>query len=133
MPLEQETAVTSQGALDLDDAEATVEAAIADGRVRMIIEPVKGDGWGRMTVPDGFAGEWGQHRNIHVISIPAGGEIRGFNLDDDGVAWVRPPVYSGEWPELNAAVAQHLGVVVAPFTVEPGGGRVTWGSNGETL
>lgn len=48
---------------------------------------------------------------VHVMSRPAGGEIRGYALVD-GVAYLRLPVTPREWGEVDDAVAAALGVEV---------------------
>lgn len=44
---------------------------------------------------------------IHVISRPAGGEIRGYVLSG-GVAVLRRHSHPEKWPEVDAAVAEAL-------------------------
>lgn len=56
---------------------------------------------------------WGDERYIHVISLRAGGEIRGYRLcTDRGCAHVRLPAYEGHWPEIDALVARVVGCKV---------------------
>lgn len=84
-----------------------VESAFADGRLSIIVDdertldprrssfvarPVKWDGHGAF---------------VHVMSSPAGGEIRGYVLIK-GALHLRLPNYAGEWPELNTAVERRL-------------------------
>lgn len=48
---------------------------------------------------------------IHVISKPAGGEVRGYVLAK-GVAFVRYPTTPRDWPEVDAALASAIGVTI---------------------
>lgn len=83
-----------------------IEAAFADDRLFIEVDaekqlhpylsfvdrPAKWDGVGAL---------------VHVISRPAGGEIRGYVLID-GKLHLRLPNYAGNWPELDAAVARRI-------------------------
>lgn len=57
---------------------------------------------------------------VHVISPHAGGEIRGYLLIEHRLH-LRLPCYSGEWPEMDMAVGDHLGAVVVPYRADAGG------------
>lgn len=48
---------------------------------------------------------------IHVISKPAGGEVRGYVLHEDK-AFIRRPCTPEEWDEVDRAVEAALGVTV---------------------
>lgn len=48
---------------------------------------------------------------VHVMSVSAGGEIRGYAIHD-GTAYLRRPAYTGDWPEMDAEVSRVLGVPV---------------------
>lgn len=88
------------------DYSAEVEQAFVDGRLYLLVDdernlnphllfvdpPKKWDGRGAL---------------VHVISKPAGGEIRGFILID-GRLHMRLPNYAGAWPELDAAVSRRM-------------------------
>lgn len=83
-----------------------VEQAFADGRLYLQVDaerthspylslvdrPAKWDGIGSI---------------VHVISRPAGGEIRGYVLIA-GKLHLRLPNYAGDWPELDVAVARRV-------------------------
>lgn len=47
-------------------------------------------------------------RVVHVMSKPAGGEIRGYVLDAQGGLRLRLPAYAGDWPELDRAIVESL-------------------------
>jgi hypothetical protein len=51
---------------------------------------------------------------VHVISPPAGGEIRGYVWVSESLR-LRSPCYSGEWLDMDAAVSKALGVPVSPY------------------
>ena len=83
-----------------------VESAFIDGRLFVQVDyeknldphlsfeasPAKWDGRGQL---------------VHVISKPAGGEIRGYVLID-GALHLRLPNYAGDWPDLDAAVRRRI-------------------------
>lgn len=87
-------------------ADTDVESAFIDGRLYIVVNdecrlnphllfeerPAKWDERGRI---------------VHVISKPAGGEIRGYIMID-GALHLRLPNYAGDWPDLDAAVARRL-------------------------
>jgi len=50
-----------------------------------------------------------KYRLVHVISKPAGGEIRGYVMTGDGSLRMVGPNYRGDWPELDAAVLKRTG------------------------
>lgn len=54
---------------------------------------------------------YGQIDLLHVMSKPAGGEIRGYQRPSDSAEpWtVRTPNYTGCWPEMDAAVTALTG------------------------
>lgn len=97
--------LTAQTEMSLDYS-SDVETAFGDGRLSIIVDderslslhlsfiarPAKWDGRGAV---------------VHVVSRPAGGEIRGYVLIA-GVLHLRLPNYAGEWPELDAAVERRL-------------------------
>lgn len=60
----------------------------------------------------------GELELLHVMSVPAGGEIRGYQRPrgKSDAAWtVRQPCYTGDWPEVDAAVAALVGGAVKGF------------------
>lgn len=52
---------------------------------------------------------------VHVMSRPAGGEIRGYVLYD-GQLRLRLPCYTGAWPEMDRVVAEAVGVTEIQVT-----------------
>jgi hypothetical protein len=86
-----------------------VEAAFMAGRVRLVIDKPR-----PMTSREiGFAGDGLKTLRslnhtltiVHVMSKPAGGEIRGYVIvDNEKTLRVRTPNYTGRWPDLDAAV-----------------------------
>ena len=96
-----------------------VEQAIADGHLSIVVDPERRLG------NYGFVGDrnYGPEipiRVVHVMSRPAGGEIRGYVLVD-GELRLRIPCYTGHWPEMDAAVSRHIGASVAPYECSAGG------------
>jgi hypothetical protein len=93
-----------------------VEQAFTDGRLYVEIDeprsisphlafvnrPAKWDGRGSL---------------VHVISRPAGGEIRGYVLIE-GKLHMRLPNHAGDWPELDAAVARRVSAKGCGFGVD---------------
>lgn len=49
---------------------------------------------------------YGSHRRIHVISTFAFGEIRSYELAEDGRLLLAYPCHTGPWPEMDAEVAR---------------------------
>ena len=85
-----------------------VEAAFLDGRLSLLIDgPTKEPMW-RFNYAGGH-GSQAEGRLVHVLSRPAGGEIRGYVLTSDGVLRLRMPCYSGRWPEMDEAVRVRVG------------------------
>lgn len=100
---------TNQFELALDYS-GEVEAAFADGRLSVIVDPARS-----LQPYLSFVGsppKWDGHGAlVHVVSRPAGGEIRGYILIGNSLH-LRLPSYAGDWPELDAAVARRLGKAV---------------------
>lgn len=63
-------------------------------------------------------------RGVHVMSRHAGGEIRGYVIDDDGGLRLRGPCYTGKWDLMDQEVAAVLGGRIVPYVVFSGGGEV---------
>jgi hypothetical protein len=57
---------------------------------------------------------------VHVMSIHAGGEVRGYFLVD-GKLRLRLPCYGGEWVEMDAAVSAALGAPVVSYRLDASG------------
>lgn len=51
---------------------------------------------------------------VHIISKHAGGEIRGYVIHA-GRLKLRLPCYTAEWPEMDRAVSEALGLPVVGF------------------
>lgn len=87
-----------------------VEAAFADGRLYLILGEVQP--LTRLTADFVGADSYGvkaagKLRWVHVISKPAGGEIRGYAIvEGENVLRIRLPNYRGDWPELDNAVQE---------------------------
>lgn len=64
---------------------------------------------------------YGRIRKIHVMSKPAGGEIRGY-MSIEGGPWLPAnPCYSGEWAEMDREVEKRREITIAPYRVTAGG------------
>jgi hypothetical protein len=104
---------------DTADCSRCIEAAFADGRFYLQVDaPSDGDRIG------GYIGQQlrDRVRVVHVISKPAGGEIRGYVVTEDRALRLRTPCYSGHWPALDEAVRTRTGAgSIAPYTVSDGG------------
>lgn len=85
-----------------------VAAAFADGRLWLIIDEPRPMHPNREIAFEGDVGlRSANHRLtiVHVMSKPAGGEIRGYVLvDDETDLRVRRPNYTGDWLEMDAEV-----------------------------
>lgn len=99
---EPRTAV--QGALAF--AENEVEDAFADGRLSLLQYPVRRAGHGFAYV--GRQIEDDEATTVHVMSKPAGGEIRGYMRMPDRSLRLRLPCYTGDWPEMDEAVRRRV-------------------------
>lgn len=101
---------------DIDD----VTEAIQAGRVYVVTgkpRPMSRD-------LGGFIGEHGVAygdliRFVHVVSKPAGGEIRGYVLTADGRLRLRLPCRSGRWDAMDRAVLAQVDGArsIAPYEV----------------
>jgi len=88
-----------------------VESAFTDGRLSIVVDDERTLQWHLSFVarPE----KWDCRGSIvHVVSKPAGGEIRGYVLIN-GTLHMRLPNYEGDWPELDAAVERRLGARIA--------------------
>lgn len=99
-----------------------VEDAFADGRLFVVVDPPRPHG----NRSAAFAGCNGIKydapiRFVHVVSKPAGGEIRGYVLTEDGVLRGRVPCYTGDWPEIDAAVLARVAGARSVLPVGAGG------------
>ncbi len=57
----------------------------------------------------------GKVETLHVMSRPAGGQIRGYMRREGDREWrVWAPNYTRDWPEMDAAVAALTGDQVSP-------------------
>ena len=72
-----------------------------------------------------FAGVWSlagtKVRGVRVMSSHAGGQIRGYVLDEHGGLRLAGPCYTGHWQEMDEEVARVLGAQVVPYQVTAGG------------
>lgn len=66
---------------------------------------------------------------LHVISVHAGGEIRGYKrpVDSDGPWKLRTPSYPMDWPEVDAAVADLVRQQVNGADFDRGGVQLALG------
>lgn len=62
-------------------------------------------------------------RTVHLMSKPAGGEIRGHWLVN-GCLWLRSPCYTGIWEQIDNLVSETVSAPVAPYEMD--GSRVQW-------
>jgi hypothetical protein len=79
-----------------------VAEAFADGRLSLIVDKPQ-DYHHRLSMFAGSQSYSGEIRWVHVMSRPAGGEIRGYALLESGDLRLRLPDYTGHWPEMDAA------------------------------
>ncbi len=107
------------------DPAVLVAEAFRDGRVYLQIDPPRPLG-GRAAafVGDRAIAPTATIRLVHVMSKPAGGEIHGYVLTEDGALRLRLPCYTGPWPEMDAEVLARVPGArsVAPYA--PGAGGV---------
>lgn len=94
------------------ECRACVAAAFADGRLSLVVDDAMplgralgGRGWN--FAGDAKADSADIARVVHVMSKPAGGEIRGYVLID-GALRQRGPCYAGPWPVLDAEVLKRV-------------------------
>jgi hypothetical protein len=88
---------------------------LAANDIRVEVDPPRKAG----LIDSGFVGQRdiNPHADacfVHVINPRAGGEIRGYVLIEHRLH-LRLPCYSGEWPEMDMAVGDHLGALVVPY------------------
>lgn len=101
-----------------------VEAAFASGSVWLVVdEPRKP--YGRHE--GAYVGESPRDADlvlVHVMSKAHSGECRGYVLTTDGALRLRLPCYTGEWPEMDAAVLARVPGArsVAPYRAISGSG-----------
>jgi len=67
---------------------------------------------GHVRAGEYMSSEGARFTTVHVISRPAGGEIRGYIQIEDGALLLRTPAYPPDWPELDAEVSRRLGLPV---------------------
>jgi hypothetical protein len=53
----------------------------------------------------------GDYRHVRVLSVHAGGEVRSYELAEDGTLLLAYPCYSGLWPEMDAEVQRIIAQV----------------------
>lgn len=88
---------------------AEVREAFAEGTLRVEVDAPVGAGNLTSHVAGGLE-LGGQVTWVHVLSKPAGGEIRGYAKVGD-VLRLRLPAYPVHWTELDAEVCERLGCV----------------------
>lgn len=94
------------------DCPTCIEAAFTAGRLSLVIDDAMplgralgGYGWNFAGCGGAAINASAQVRVVHVISVHAHGEIRGYVLTTgDGALRQRGPCYIGPWPVLDAAV-----------------------------
>lgn len=94
------------------DCPTCIEAAFTAGRLSLVIDDAMplgralgGYGWNFAGCGGAAIDASAQVRVVHVISVHAHGEIRGYVLTTgDGALRQRGPCYIGPWPVLDAAV-----------------------------
>lgn len=97
------------------DANDDVRAAFGDGRLYLRVEArgkYSSEWSGHVRAREAMALYGCSFQTVHVISRPAGGEIRGYIQIDGGALLLRTPAYPPDWPELDCAVSEELGVPV---------------------
>jgi hypothetical protein len=61
-------------------------------------------------------------RIVHVINTAVRGEVRGYVLVvEDATLHLRTPCSTGEWTEIDDAIAKRLDASVVPYVVSAGG------------
>lgn len=102
--------MAEQMPLALADEHANdIAAAFQDGRMYLIVDkPVRSCGYRDSMVAGGEAADPdGNVTWVHVISKPAGVEMRGYARVGDELR-LRLPAHPVEWPEVDAEVCRHL-------------------------
>lgn len=104
------------GAAAVQDSR-TVEEAFELGDLRVEVDdPVPVTRQTAAFVGDDLVKPGTQVRVVHVISKPARGEVRGYVLVEGETALrLRTPCYSGDWPEMDAAVQRRVLEIVDPL------------------
>lgn len=97
-----------------------VKAAFEDGRLRVEVDEPVSVGNYTSAVAGGGLEPGGKVTWVHVISKPAGGEIRGYAKIGDELR-LRLPAYPMHWDEVDAEVCRRLGCtrVVLPQRKRP--------------
>jgi len=93
-----------QAAFQFDGTD--VDEAFSDGRLSLLVLPVRRAG--QYYAYEGRTLDHDEAHTVHVMSKPAGGEIRGYMLMPDGSLRLRLPNYTGAWPEMDAAVERRV-------------------------
>lgn len=87
--------------------------AFEEGRLYLLVNehPRYHNGFSGHVHAGAFVGHDGPFATVHVISRPAGGEIRGY-LRIEGMLYLRLPVNPREWDALDLEVSRQLGCPV---------------------
>jgi hypothetical protein len=108
----------TQGALF--EAVSAEREAFKDGRLYLLVKehPHYHNGFSGHVHAGAFLGYDEPFATVHVMSPPAGGEIRGY-LRIEGMLYLRPQANPPEWDALDVEVSRQLGcpVVVKELAV----------------
>lgn len=85
-----------------------VAVAFARGRLFVEVDPPRKNRWMADFVGKDTFDSDADLRIVHVVSGPAGGEIRGYVLTEDGALRLRLPAYPHAWPELDTEVLRRV-------------------------
>ncbi|MBZ4398657.1 hypothetical protein [Myxococcus sp. AS-1-15] len=98
-----------QMVLELGTEDTEVRDAFADGFMYVLVSrPERSAGHRDSMVCGGNAADAsGMVRWVHVMSKPAGGEVRGYALVGDELR-LRLPAHPESWPEVDAEVCKRL-------------------------
>lgn len=102
--------MATPGRLDFD-SDGGVREAFDDGRLSLLVKEhprYDSRAWGSHVRASAFISHGQPFATVHVMSKPAGGEIRGYVRLN--VLHLRYPVMA--WPELDEEVSRRLGLPV---------------------
>lgn len=110
--------------------------AFEDGRLYLLVQEGRysPDWSGHVCAGRYLQARGAPHRTVHVISRPAGGEVRGYITIDGSPLFVRTPV-NVTWDALDAEVSRRLGlpVVTREIAGDPGAPEAGAGERAATL
>lgn len=100
--------------VEVSDESRAVSDAFEDGRFYLLTkEATYHSGFaGHVRAPHYVQAAGEPCRTVHVVSRPAGGEIRGYIQISEGALLLRTPAYPLDWPELDEQMSVRMGLPV---------------------